>query len=195
MLPYPYMVLNGILYPYFVILFSNNGENAHLVGSFRNQSLAFADSASSYAYLDIRMDDMASFHIHHSGHDDGDPSLEHAKRGHADLEKADRLNDDADNVRCTYPFTGMIMVWHIHMIMHVWRDHMLMIGCIHILKRMVRISFVMIIHLAIHIVHLISHPLCQVAISYEHDPFHEPIHMKKPAFQPGKQKAVESVRC
>ncbi|GLF90632.1 hypothetical protein Saga11_18910 [Bacillus safensis] len=35
------------------------------------------------------------------------------------------------------------------------------------------------IHLAIHIVHFISHPLCQVAISYEHNPFHEPIHMKE----------------
>lgn len=103
MLPYPYEVLNGMLYPYFVIFFSNNGGNAHLVGSFHNQGPAFADLASSYAYLDIRMDDMASFHIHHSGHDD-DLSFEHVKRDHADLEMADRLNDDADSVRCTYLF-------------------------------------------------------------------------------------------
>ncbi|EDW23326.1 hypothetical protein C2W59_01969 [Bacillus pumilus] len=43
--------------------------------------------------------------------------------------------------------------------------------------------------MAIHIVHLISHPLCQVAISYEHDPFHEPIHMKKTGFSAGKTKS------
>lgn len=104
MLPYPYMVLNGILYPYFINLFNNNGGSVHLVGSFHNQSLAFADSASSYAYLDIHKDDMASFHIHHSDHDDGDPSLEHVKRDPADLEKAYRLNDDADSDHCTYLF-------------------------------------------------------------------------------------------
>lgn len=104
MLPYPHVVLNGILYPYFVNLFNNNGGSVHLVGSFHNQSLAFADSASSYAYLDIHMDDMASFHIPHSDHDDGDPSLEHVKRDPADLEKAYRLNDDADSGHCTYLF-------------------------------------------------------------------------------------------
>lgn len=98
------MVLNGVLYPYFVTLFSNNGGKAHLVGSSHNHGLSFADLASSYAYLDIRMDDMASFRIRHSGQDDGDPSLEYVKRHHADLETANRLNDDADSVRCTYLF-------------------------------------------------------------------------------------------
>ena len=103
MLPYYHMVLNGILYPYFVIL-SNSGEIAHLVDSFRNNGLAFAGLlASSYAYLDNHMDGVASSHIHHNGLDDGDPSLEHAlKRYHADLGTVNKLNDDVDGARYTH---------------------------------------------------------------------------------------------
>lgn len=76
-------------------------------------------------------------------------------------------------------FTGMIMIWHIHRVMHVWCDHMLMIGCIHIFKRVIGISLMVMVGLVIHIVHFVSHPFFQVAISYELHLFHEPIHMKE----------------
>lgn len=127
-----------------------------MVDSFRNNGLAFAGLlASSYAYLDNHMDGVASSHIHHNGLDDGDPSLEHAlKRYHADLGTVNKLNDDVDGARYTHLFAAMIMVWHIHMIMHVWRDHMLMIGCIHIFKCVIGIFLVIMIHLAVHIVHV-----------------------------------------
>jgi len=88
-------------YALILSFFSNSGEIAHLVDSFRKNGLAFAGLlASSYAYLDNRMDGMASSRIHHIDLDDGDPSLEHAlKSNHADLETANKLNDDVDGAR------------------------------------------------------------------------------------------------
>lgn len=78
-------------------------------------------------------------------------------------------------------FASMIMVWHIHRIMHVWRwcDHMLMVCCVNMFKRVIGISLVVMIGLAIHIIHAVSHPFFQVAISYVDQPVHEPIHLKE----------------
>lgn len=95
-----------VRYTLILSFFSNGVGKAHLVGSFRKNDLPFAGlAASSYAYLDGCMDGMASSRMHHSGLDDGDPSLEHAaKRNHADLEMLNRLNNDADGAHDTHLF-------------------------------------------------------------------------------------------
>ena len=95
-----------VYYTLILSFFSISGGKAHLVDLFRENGQPFADlAASSYSYLDSRMDGMASSHIHHSGHDDGDPSLEHTvERNHADLETLNRLNDDAGGAHDTHLF-------------------------------------------------------------------------------------------
>lgn len=182
-----------VYYTLILSFFSNSGEEMHLVDSFRKNGLPFAGLlASSYAYLDIRMDGMASSRIHQNGLDGGDLSLEHAlKRNHADLETLNRLNDDVDGARYTHlfcrydnglaysydhaclarPYAHDWLYTHFQMCDRGFLGDNDSFGCSYR--------------------SCISHPLCQVAISYETDLLHEPIHMKekKPAFQPGKEKA------
>lgn len=164
-----------------------------MVDSFRKNGQAFAGLlASSYAYLDNRMDGAASSRTHHNGLDDGGPSLEHAlKSNHADLETLNRVNDDVDGAHYTYLFcrydNGLAYSYDhaclVRSYAHDWLyTHFQMcdrdflgdndsFGCSYR--------------------SCISHPLCQVAISYETDLLDEPIHMKekKTGFSAGKRKS------
>lgn len=184
-----------VYYTLILSFFSNSGGIAHLVDSFRKNGQAFAGLlASSYAYLDNRMDGAASSHIHHNGLDDGDPSLEHAlKSNHADWETLNRVNDDVDGAHYTYLFcrydNGLAYSYDhaclVRSYAHDWLyTHFQMcdrdflgdndsFGCSYR--------------------SCISHPLCQVAISYETDLLHEPIHMKEKnrLFSREKEKQVK----
>lgn len=182
-------------YTLILSFFSNSGGIAHLVDSFRKNGQAFAGLlASSYAYLDNRMDGAASSRTHHNGLDDGGPSLEHAlKSNHADLEKLNRVNDDVDGAHYTYLFcrydNGLAYSYDhaclVRSYAHDWLyTHFQMcdrdflgdndsFGCSYR--------------------SCISHPLCQVAISYETDLLDEPIHMKEKnrLFSREKEKQVK----
>lgn len=175
--------------------FSNSGEIAHSVDSFRKNGFAFAGLlASSYAYLGNRMDGVASSHIHHNGLNDGDPSLEHAlESNHADLETLNKVNDDADGAHYTHLFyrydNGLAYSYdlaclarsyahdwlytHFQMCDRDFLDDNDSFGCSYR--------------------SCISHPLCQVAIFYETDMLHEPIHMKEKnrLFSREKEKQVK----
>lgn len=182
-------------YTLILSFFSNSGEKTHLVDSFRNNGLAFAGLlASSYAYLDNHMDGVASSHIHHNGLNDGDLSLEHAlKRYHADLGTVNKLNDDVDGARYTYlfcrydnglaysydhaclarPYAHDWLYTHFQMCDRDFLGDNDSFGCSYR--------------------SCISHPLCQVAISYETVLLHEPIHMKEKnrLFSREKEKQVK----
>lgn len=182
-------------YTLILSFFSNSGGIAHLVDSFRKNGQAFAGLlASSYAYLDNRMDGAASSRTHHNGLDDGGPSLEHAlKSNHADLETLNRVNDDVDGAHYTYLFcrydNGLAYSYDhaclVRSYAHDWLyTHFQMcdrdflgdndsFGCSYR--------------------SCISHPLCQVAISYETDLLDEPIHMKEKnrLFSREKEKQVK----
>lgn len=184
-----------VYYTLILSFFSNSGGIAHLVDSFRKNGLAFADLlASSYAYLDNRMDGAASSRTQHNGLNDGDPSLEHAlKSNHADLETLKRVNDDVDGAHDTYLFfrydNGLAYSYDhaclVRSYAHDWLyTHFQMcdrdflgdndsFGCSYR--------------------SCISHPLCQVAISYETDLLHEPIHIKEKnrLFSREKEKQVK----
>ncbi len=185
-------------YTLILSFFSNSGGIAHLVDSFRKNGQAFAGLlASSYAYLDNRMDGAASSRTHHNGLDDGGPSLEHAlKSNHADLETLNRVNDDVDGAHYTYLFcrydNGLAYSYDhaclVRSYAHDWLyTHFQMcdrdflgdndsFGCSYR--------------------SCISHPLCQVAISYETDLLDEPIHMKEKnrLFSREKEKQVLKFR-
>ncbi len=182
-------------YTLILSFFSNSGGIAHLVDSFRKNGQAFAGLlASSYAYLDNRMDGAASSRTIHNGLDDGGPSLEHAlKSNHADLETLNRVNDDVDGAHYTYLFcrydNGLAYSYdhaclvrsyahdwlytHFQMCDRDFLDDNDSFGCSYR--------------------SCISHPLCQVAISYETDLLDEPIHMKEKnrLFSRGKEKQVK----